>query len=272
MKTGTSWIHDFLSWHDQVSVPSTVKETYFFSRNFHKGRDWFDSQFGRSDLTLAKGEVGPTYFPDVAAARLVKKHSPNAQVIVTLREPNERFLSHYHHNVRAGYINEGTPLDKVYSDMTLMRGHSNYYENIVRWQEIFGNDQVTVIFYEDLKLRPNYFVKLLCLTIGVEDRPMPEKLNKKVGERRVPYNASVTRIAARVVKKLRQQDMHRVVNTAKKLGGSKILYSKREPKVEHIEGAENIFAIFFDESMRLESDLGIDLSQWRAIWESKKFT
>jgi len=263
MKTGTSWVHEYLSWHKQVSVPTTVKETYFFSKNYDKGQHWFDKQFGNEDEFLTRGEVGPTYFPNTNAAELIRKHSPNARIIIILREPYARFMSHYYQNVRAGNIAHGTPLDEVYRDQDWVRGHSEYYKNIVLWKKTFGADQVTVLFHEDLNLRPQQFIADLSEALGIEHCTLPDSLNKKVGHRAVPVNASLLRAALKIKAFLRQRDMHFIVNTAKKLGIRNMLYSKKEPPVEQIDGSQEIRSIFLEESIQLEKELGVDLSHWK---------
>lgn len=267
MKTGTSWIHEFLSWHHQVSVPTTVKETYFFSRNYYKGQYWFSKQFGRSDDFLVRGEVGPTYFPNANAATLIRKHSPKAQIIIILRDPYERFLSHYLHHVRAGSIEHGVPLNEVYRDHARIRGHSEYYKNIVLWKQNFTDDQVTVLHYEDLSVRPQRFIAGLSEALGIKACAVPDQLHKKVGDRRVPLNESVLRVAIKLKRYLRQRDMHVLVNTSKRLGIPGMLYSKREPPVANIDGAQEMFSIFLEESTRLEEELGIDVSQWQSSWQ-----
>jgi len=263
MKTGTSWVHEFLSWHHQVSVPTTVKETVFFSHNYHKGQQWFDKQFGSLDDPLIRGEVGPTYFPNTKAAELMRKHSPEARIIVILREPFERFLSHYYHDVRRGDIVHGTPLDKVYRENHWMRGHSEYCKNISLWKRTFGADQVAVLFYDDLNLRPQQFVADLSKALGIEYCTVPEQLNKKVGHGGVPVNKSVLRAALKFKTFLREREMHFIVNTAKKLGVRDMLYSRKTAPVEQIDGSQEIRSIFLEETIRLEKELGVDLSHWK---------
>ena len=269
MKTGTSWVHEFLSWHNQVSVPTTVKETYYFSKKHHKGQQWFDKQFDELDDHLIKGEVGPTYFSETNAAELIFKHSPKARIVIILREPYERFLSHYHHNVRGGTVAQGTPLDQAYRDHDQMRGQSEYCKYITFWKQTFGADQVTVLFYEDLNLRPQQFVASLSKTLGIDDHTLPDSLNKKVGHRGVPVNKHVLRAALNFKTYLRHRDMHFIVNAAKKLGLRDMMYSKKNPPVEQIDGREKIFSIFLEESIQLEKELGVDLSHWKNTYNSE---
>jgi hypothetical protein len=51
LKTGTSWIYNYLSHHQQISLPTTVKETYFFDRTDKYDRDFADT------LSLIKDDI-----------------------------------------------------------------------------------------------------------------------------------------------------------------------------------------------------------------------
>ena len=254
----------------EVNVPATVKETYFFSDNYHKGEQWFDKQFGSSDELAIRGEVGPTYFPNTRAVELVKKHSPDAKIIITLREPYSRFLSHYFHNVNTGFIEKGTRLDATYEHKKGVRTHSEYFNNVMMWKEIFG-DQVSILLYEDLKFRPDCFARNICESLSINHYSIPDNLDQRVGERRNPMNTSVLRSALSLAKYLRKHDMHVVVNLSKKLGLIDFLYSKSNPIQEKIDGGEEVFSIVQQDSIRLKRELDLDISHWESIWSSSEF-
>ena len=63
-KTGTSWIYNYLINYQQVALPTTVKETFFFDRQFDRGLDWYYSHFELLGEKPKKvGEIAPSYFP-----------------------------------------------------------------------------------------------------------------------------------------------------------------------------------------------------------------
>ncbi len=268
MKTGTSWIHNYLRWHEGVSVPATVKETYYFSKNSHKGEMWFDKQFDGLHPDKLRGEVGPTYFPDKNAAERILNSCPEVRIIITLREPYERFLSHYHHNVRAGFIEPGTALGEVFKTMAGMRGHASYAENVHMWREVFGADKVDVILYENLKEDAQRFGLDICNILDVHALNAPDEVNKKVGGRVTPRNAFMYRSAKNVATFLRKRDMNFLVNIPKKLGVQDMLVSKKVPQEEKLADSKEMFAALKIEGARLEQEIGLDISKWKKIWES----
>jgi hypothetical protein len=68
------------------------------------------------------GEATPTSLYSRRAARLAHETIPGAKIIVLLREPAARAVSHYNHQVRFG--RETRPIDEVFSE-----------DNITRWQK-----------------------------------------------------------------------------------------------------------------------------------------
>ena len=71
MKTGTSWVHEYMALHPTISVPVTVKETYYFSKNYYKGIGWYAKQHAANSETVVMGEVSPTYFDSEEVANRI---------------------------------------------------------------------------------------------------------------------------------------------------------------------------------------------------------
>ena len=268
MKTGTSWIHEYMAWHGQVSVPVTVKETYYFSRNYNKGSDWFLRQFDSVSDNVVRGEVGPSYFGDIDAAKKIKNDNQSVKILITLREPYSRFLSHYHHNVRAGYIPDGTPLNEAFQSMRMARKHSEYYEGIKSWCEIFGTENVVIMSYELLESSPERFVAELCDHLSVEVKCVPDHLNKRVGEKKALRYPWLFRAATRVAKEMRRLDMHRLLNAIKRVGIRQILYSAEAPKSKAVAGGDEVRSALIRDSRKMSQEFGIDITRWEQSWQS----
>ncbi len=109
---GTSSLYKYLGQHPMVR-PSLRKETEYFSSKFANGEDWYRAHFpiGRSP-ELANGgrkrlafEADPDYLLDPRAAQRAYDLVPEAKIVVLLREPGTRAISHHAHNVRLGLEN-----------------------------------------------------------------------------------------------------------------------------------------------------------------------
>lgn len=99
MKGGTTILYDFVCDHPDV-VSAKQKEIHYFSLYYDKGEDWYSSFFNNSDTAQMTGEASPTYF-DMSTGgvipRLIKKDYPDTKIILVVRDPVERAISHFNH-------------------------------------------------------------------------------------------------------------------------------------------------------------------------------
>ena len=117
MKSGTTSLHHYLSKHPEIGM-SHCKELDFFKDEltFAKGINWYTSQFPNGFRLV--GESSPNYskchlFPGVAE----RLHSvlPNISLIYVVRDPVDRAVSHYMHQVAAG--KESRSMEEAFQDL-----------------------------------------------------------------------------------------------------------------------------------------------------------
>ncbi len=271
MKTGTSWIYKYFKFHDQVSVPTKVKETYFFNRKYEKGIDWYFSHFSEIRGDKLVGEVNPAYFMSPEASNRIYQINPQCKIVVTLREPIDRFISHYLHALRGNVnIPQKTSLREALQTKKYLLNSSKYYQPLSRWISIFGKDNVKILFYELLKDDPQKFVDELCCQLGIKSIEIPEYLNCRVGYRREPVNYTLSKMSSMFKKFLGENELHEVVNLAKKIGLKSLIYKKERLDFNaDIQDLEYAFNMIIEDIIMLENSLGLDLSVWREIWKLK---
>lgn len=266
MKTGTSWVHEYLALHPSIGVPVKVKETYYFSKNYHKGTKWYAKQHDFDSEAVIFGEVSPTYFDSKEAAERILKHNSNTKVVITVREPLSRFLSHFQHNVRAGIFDANQNLEDLYKEHRRIRGHSSYVDNIHMWTNLFGASNTIVLLNEELESRPELFANKICAHLGVEEMEIPAVLNKKVGRGRTPVNTRLVKSVKKTVSFLRKLELHNIVNFVKRTGVGNLMYSKVEAEPATYVGIESVSSKLTEEALRLEKEVAIDIDLWRKIW------
>lgn len=105
MKCGTTSLYHYITKHTQI-YPAEKKEIHFFDEKFHRGVYWYKSHFP----CIAKavhgrcitGEASPYYLYHPLAADRIHRTFPEVKLIVLLRNPIRRAISHYWHMVNTG--------------------------------------------------------------------------------------------------------------------------------------------------------------------------
>ena len=104
MRTGSTFLRGMLDQHPQAQLPSK-KEVHFYDYNFHRGADWYRAFYPRrraNSDTLRYIDCTAGYFFHPLAPERVEQVTPEAKLIVVLRNPVERAISHYFLEVRRG--------------------------------------------------------------------------------------------------------------------------------------------------------------------------
>jgi len=181
-KAGTTSLYNYLIAHPDV-IAAARKEVHFFDVSYPRGERFYRSMFptavtlqrrerrtGRPAIT---GEASPYYmFHPLVPSRMARM-VPDTKLIVLLRDPVERAISHFKHEVRAGRETL-TLTDALESESDRLKGeedrlrtigdagasyaHQNfsyvargrYAEQIQRWLDFFPRSQILALRAEDL--------------------------------------------------------------------------------------------------------------------------
>ena len=155
MKGGTTSLFYYLDEHPEIRMASMRESDFFIARrNYSRGLDWYAALFGEDDGPRAFGESSPNYtkrqiFPGVAE----RMHDavPDARLIYCLRDPIDRIVSHWVHNVSVGRerrdLNEALmdPAESNYVDT------SRYHFQIQDYLRFF--DEASILYVDSKALR-----------------------------------------------------------------------------------------------------------------------
>ncbi|MGH7629885.1 MAG: sulfotransferase family protein, partial [Gemmatimonadales bacterium] len=163
-KAGTTWLAYQLRQHPDVFMPS--REVHFFDSagNFEKGLAWYEGHFedARGKRVIGEktpeycwvGGRGPGHLPEVH--RNIHAALPEVRLIMILRNPVDRAVSHLTHLIRAGQVG---PLERV-DDLLVGRrrqlvtdigviDRGRYVYQIAAFRELFDPRQLLVLVYEE---------------------------------------------------------------------------------------------------------------------------
>jgi hypothetical protein len=269
-KTGTSWIYNYLMNYQQLALPTKVKETFFFDSKFEMGLDWYYSHFSDLEPNKMVGEIAPSYFHSMEAPERIYEVNPNCKILVTLREPVSRLVSYYSHLQQRGEVKPGASLTEALSEQEVLQDTSLYYYHLCRWIEVFGVQNVAVILFEKLQVSPDDFAQEILQNLGIEKEDINYDLSKKVNASQVPVNHYLAKIVYDGVNFLHNQGLHKIVDYGKKIGIQQFIFSKKSQKPQ-LSQAElmNAFNLCKEDILLLESNLNLDLSEWRKNWSEK---
>jgi hypothetical protein len=201
-KSGTSWVYACLYEHPEVCIP--VKEIHFFSRaRFSKGKDWYESHFKLCKSFKKRGEYSTSYLYSHEAAKNIYSYYPNVALIVVLREPVSRAYSQYRNAIRAGEVEKKLSFDEYIDLEPSCIAQGLYYKQLKLYYDIFNEEQILVIQYEDMTDNPKDFIQLIYKHIGVDERFVPRSLETKINIARTPRYLFLDSIMHRVAEFLR---------------------------------------------------------------------
>lgn len=185
---GTSSLYYYLKEHPDIFMSEIMEPHFFSSVNPHHERLTFLTMnpitreedylklFVAAGTKTAVGEASTGYLYDEDAPKRIHAVAPQAKIIVLLRNPVERAYSHYLLHVAGGTqrstfyeaLQEDyarSPRGLGYSYLYVEQGF--YYNQVKRYLDIFGPEQVGVYLFEDLASDSTAVVKDACGLLGL---------------------------------------------------------------------------------------------------------
>lgn len=153
MKCGTTSLHYYLGLHPDIAM-SARKELNFFADErgtWHKGMNWYRSWF--SGEARVRGEASPRYtsYPkSQGIPRRMHAVVPDAKILYLVRNPVDRLLSHYVHNLSENF--EDRPLAEALRDPR--RGYldrSRYFMQLEQYLPFYPKANILVVEQENLR-------------------------------------------------------------------------------------------------------------------------
>jgi hypothetical protein len=183
-RAGTTSLAYYLDQHPDIFM-SRVKEPYYFT---HYHPDWVSVPHERSaylelfrdgDSARYRGEASPAYLWDETSAGAIKEASPDARIIVSLRNPITRAYSEYLLLRRSIEEQRASFYEVVTQELKLdkqARGddprynyvaRGQYAEGLSRFFDTFGRDRVHVVFFEEFVRDPADGMRRIFEFLGV---------------------------------------------------------------------------------------------------------
>lgn len=276
-KAGTTALYHYLGEHPEVYV-SPVKEPGYFASGYGV-ETWEDylALFADAGGAKAVGEATPRYFHDPEAPDRIAAALPGVRIVVLLRQPVERALSHYVMLANSSATIRPEPFAaffrRVMDDPA--RWHAGglaerglamgfYADSLARWLDRFGRDRVAVYLDEDLRQTPERMMAALYAFIGVDPTYRPDLERRHNVGQGLPRSGGLQRLVfqASALKHLAQRLLPDPVRDAARR--ALLRFNQGEKPALTPDERRAFTAVYHDDIQRVERLIGRDLSAWLA--------
>jgi hypothetical protein len=280
-KCGTTAMNDYLSRHPDIFIPE-IKEVHFFGRDLAITKGALRDEAAYLALFAAAtepraGEASVWYLYSKTAAEEIHAFNPEAKIIVMLRNPPDMLYSQhsqflYNGNEDIEDFREALgaeperkagrriPASAHFAEGLLYSETVKYAEQLERYFETFGRDNVHVILYDDFRSDLNGTYRALLQFLGVRDDFAPEftviNPNKRA---RSTLLRDFVQTPPESIKRLSRIFFPRSIRqrVMKGLDKANIRYEARQPLDDALR--DELTTRFTPEIRKLEALLGRDL-------------
>jgi len=210
------------------------------------------------------GEISNGYLYSKIAAKEIYDFNPNAKIIIVLRDPVERAFSHWLMDLRGDDVCRKSFLDAINEDQNNKEkgwGKSHlyielgmYYEQIKRYLDVFPQEQILILLFDDLKNdQENFFSKLFTF---LEIEHIPIDTNKKQNVASIPKFPMLNSI----IRKLKLNKL--VLSSSLKKYFKSILTNTDSLPELTLEDRLSMRSYFQEDLNKLQNLIDNDISKW----------
>jgi hypothetical protein len=208
-KSGTTALYEMLREHPEIFLPPS-KEPWFFAEELHERTpprpegtprtlEEYMAWFAAAEPGQLVGEATVLYLWSRTAAGAIAAVQPEAKIVAILREPAsflrslhlqliETYVETEHDFARALALEDERrrgrriPRHTYWPKTLLYSEHVRYAEQLRRYHDRFGREQVLVLVYEDFQADNEATVRRVQRFLGVDDTVpiVPSRANPTV--------------------------------------------------------------------------------------------
>ena len=190
VKSGTTSLWAYLKQHPDIFFPE-MKEPHYFTHphpapeqrhciRYIATEDDYLRLYGTCDGSKYCGDASPSYLWSEIAAQGISQHSPQAKIIIILRDPVQRAYAQYLMDFNEGVtdlnftaalhkdwerVDKGWGISQLYVELGM------YHDQIQRYFSLFGRRSVKVLLLEDLKRKPLQTLQEIAQFLEISPTP-----------------------------------------------------------------------------------------------------
>ena len=286
-KSATTFVQMCLADHPQIFVyPKEI--SYFEDPDYHEtSLEDFEALFNDADHEKAVGLKRASYLAKPECPARIKQLIPDALLIAILRNPIDRAVSAYFHNMSYGFL----PLRSLEQGMRNLingkyeekypRAHEviefgYFYKHLSRYYDFFGRKQILVLFYNDIFTNIYEQIQNIYRFLDVDEtyisrnlyrRPqavmysLPRIRFRRIGTSFIyDYNHNRTRLYRKKQNRIDKLASHLVFDTDRVLLAK--LFCNKKPVLSD-ELQNMLYMQYKDDIGNLEELLQVNLDHWK---------
>ena len=190
-KCGTTWLHSQMSRHPQIVFPRG-KELHYWDHSQHPDADaWVASlqlphRTSPDGRRLLTGEITPAYaILPRQRINAIRSRCPEIRLFISLRNPIERAWSAAIMELVRSGMTLGEASDQWFLDYfrsAASRSRGDYAACLEQWWSEFPNEQLLILFTEDIAARPSAVLEALAAHLAIDANDFARLPNSVIRE------------------------------------------------------------------------------------------
>lgn len=275
MKCGTTSLHNYLADHPEASMSEPKEPAFFVSElNWSKGFEWYLSLFPQRQKATVVGESSTSYtmLPTFKGVpERIHAFNPDARLIYLMRDPLDRIVSHYWHNVRD--LQSEAERRDIFSAVNRDRryiAYSDYAMQLEPYHALFGPEQVYHLTLESLAADPESTVKSICRWLRLRQHEPDQRYERRWNTRPLKVRKARGRGYLNRVRYSRLWDrLSPVAPRWIKALGNRLAEESVRPDEEEVRRVlDDLRPFFLERTEVLTGLLGREFPEWRTLHDT----
>lgn len=282
MKAGTTSLHHYLNAHPEVFMCEPKEPCYFVHpkelnwpqieklklwNNEERYLDLFENSRGAK--IVGESSTSYTKFPTVSdVPKRIYQFNPEARFIYVLRDPIERTISHYLHEVRRG--NEHNDMTTAIKQNSLYCDVSDYETQLRQFLNHYNLNQFLIFTFEELVADTPGTVQQIFDWLGIDSsfqpsnlvhksHVTPERFYQKGRLYRLRYTWPFSSIADLLPRRIRRAGLRNLIKEVK----YHTELANKQKVVDYLRPIQQ------SQVEKLSSLLGRDFPEWKSLWNTE---
>lgn len=185
-KSATTWLQQSLQLDPAVFMPDP--ELHYFSREFHRGDEWYLAHFANGDKHRLVGEKSNSYLDCPEAPSRIHAALPQVKLVAQLRNPIERAYSDYCMLYRRGQVSQDIEryLDPRVARNTRFLVGGLYHQHLQAYLRFYPPSHLLSPLYEEISSEPTAQLARVRSFLGLDAATPATALQEKIKDKTLP--------------------------------------------------------------------------------------